>query len=329
MAYPSRKKNIFISYRVHDTAGETGRLVDSLKQYFYEDQIFMDIEKLQPGVDFTKVIANSLESCDVLLAVIGPNWLGPANAAGKTRIMLDDDWVRLELTTALKRNIVVIPVLVDGGSLPQEADLPPDLAPLVKRQSHEISNKRWKYDTDSLAVLLHKLGIPIKNDRGKKEEGRKGMSVLKIVGIAAGIFFILIILIIAANTDNQQTLNNDVNSATSLSKPENVTEPVQQPVETVYPIAGTWVQTANQFFLIITQDGQDLEVTSYSPQGQSTGQGTGRIKGNQVQFKLSITNFGFIAVQATLVNTNQMDGNMSITQNGSTLSEVMTLVKNQ
>ncbi len=152
-------KNIFISYRVSDTAGETGRLVDTLKQYFSDEQIFVDIEKIEPGVDFTVAISRSLELCDVLLAIIGPNWQGLNTTTNKSRIFNDDDWVRIEISTALKRNIRVVPVLVDGGTLPSEDQLPDDLKPLVRRQAYEISNKRWKYDTEQLIRFLIKLGI--------------------------------------------------------------------------------------------------------------------------------------------------------------------------
>ncbi|HVG41259.1 MAG TPA: toll/interleukin-1 receptor domain-containing protein [Chitinophagaceae bacterium] len=183
------KKNIFISYRVQDTAGETGRLVDTLKQYFDDDQIFMDIDKLEPGVDFTQVIEKSLEACDVMLAVIGPNWEGKG-ADGRNRIQNEDDWVRLELGTALKRNIRVVPVLVDGGTLPADNELPHELKPLLKRQAYEISNKRWKYDTDNLVNFLIKgLGIPPKNSQehqvpDKRKNNKLWISLFAVIGIA-------------------------------------------------------------------------------------------------------------------------------------------------
>ena len=155
----NRKKNIFINYRVHDTAGETGRLVDRLKERFSADQIFMDIDKIEPGVDFTKAISKSLESCDVMLAVIGPNWLGKDPTKDTSRIKNPNDWVKTEISTALARDIRVIPVLVDGGQLPDADDLPPDLQSLLLRQSFEISNKRWDYDTQQLIDVLIKMGI--------------------------------------------------------------------------------------------------------------------------------------------------------------------------
>lgn len=151
------KRNIFINYRVHDTAGETGRLVDRLKQHFDDDQIFMDIEKIEPGLDFTKAISKSLESCHLMLAIIGPEWLG--KDGNTSRIKNSNDWVKTEISTALGRDIRVIPVLVDGAELPSSEDLPPELQPLLLRQSYEISNKRWDYDTEQLIAFLIKSGI--------------------------------------------------------------------------------------------------------------------------------------------------------------------------
>ncbi len=147
--------NIFISYRRHDTAGEAGRLVDSLKQHFSDEEIFIDIDTIQPGLDFTEVISESLKKCDVLLALIGPGWLA-RNAEGKRRIDNPDDFIRLEIAEALKRNIRVIPVLVDNAELPEAADLPPDLKGLIRRQAYEVSNKRWRFDVEELVKSLKK-----------------------------------------------------------------------------------------------------------------------------------------------------------------------------
>ncbi len=148
--------NIFISYRRHDSAGEAGRLVDSLKQYFKEEEIFIDIDTIQPGLDFSDVIESSLNTCDVLLALIGPNWLALQSPDGARRLDNPDDFIRLEIAEALKRKIRVIPVLVDGATLPEGTQLPEDLRGLVRRQAYEISNKRWKFDVDELVKSLKK-----------------------------------------------------------------------------------------------------------------------------------------------------------------------------
>ncbi|WP_461396919.1 toll/interleukin-1 receptor domain-containing protein [Flavitalea sp.] len=98
----AKEKNIFLSYRREDTSGETGRLVDSLKQYFYDDQIFLDINKIEPGVDFTEAISEYLLFSSVVLAIIGPNWLG-SKINGHNRINDSQDWVRIELEKALSQ----------------------------------------------------------------------------------------------------------------------------------------------------------------------------------------------------------------------------------
>jgi hypothetical protein len=118
---------IFISYRREDSAGWTGRLAERLKQKFGADAIFMDIDTIQPGADFAEALRAAVGACDVLLAVIGPEWSLTTNAEGQKRLEDPNDWVRTELTTALSRSIPVIPVLVGGASLPKLATLPDDL----------------------------------------------------------------------------------------------------------------------------------------------------------------------------------------------------------
>jgi hypothetical protein len=158
----SPKTTIFISYRKKDTEFISGRLYDTLITHFAEDQVFMDYEDLEGGVDFEEAIEKMLESCDIMLAVIGPNWVG-ANADGSPRIMNEGDWVRLELSTALRRGVRVIPVLVEGATVPHENSLPPDLHNLRKKQTVELNNRNWKTDTEKLIRLLEKLvGSPPK-----------------------------------------------------------------------------------------------------------------------------------------------------------------------
>ena len=110
---------IFISYRRDDSRHAAGRLVDRLAQIFPRDQLFMDIDAIEPGLDFEEVINEKLEACDVMLAVIGPNWATSRDESGALRLEDPDDFVRLEIAAALKRDIRVIPVLVDGAKIPE------------------------------------------------------------------------------------------------------------------------------------------------------------------------------------------------------------------
>jgi TIR domain len=128
---------IFISYRREDTSASAGRFHDHLSARFAPDQIFMDVDNLEPGVDFVDAIEKSVSSCDVLIAVIGKHWLTSSDEEGQRRLDNPEDYVRIEIATALKRDIRVIPVLVDGASIPKPRDLPDDLKSFVRRSAIE------------------------------------------------------------------------------------------------------------------------------------------------------------------------------------------------
>src|SRR6516225_1427144 len=113
---------IFINYRRDDSSASAGRLYDHLSARFPRNQIFIDVDNLDPGVDFVETIEQSVGACDVLIAVIGKRWLTSSEGEGSRRLDNPDDFVRLEIASALKRNIRVIPVLVDGASIPLAPD---------------------------------------------------------------------------------------------------------------------------------------------------------------------------------------------------------------
>lgn len=104
---------IFISYRRDDSAGHAGRLYDRLEREFPELRVFMDVERIAAGEDFTRVIDTTLRACEVCLVVIGTRWLATADKFGRRRLDQPDDWVRLEIAAALTRGVRVIPLLVD------------------------------------------------------------------------------------------------------------------------------------------------------------------------------------------------------------------------
>ena len=145
---------IFISYRREDSAGWTGRLSEHLKEVFGVESIFMDIDTIQPGADFTEALQTAVSSCDVLLAMIVPEWTTVTDKSGKPRLGDPADWVRTEIAAALKRKIRVIPVLVGGASVPTIDLLPDDLDTLAQRQALELTDKRWSYDVEQLMKML-------------------------------------------------------------------------------------------------------------------------------------------------------------------------------
>ena len=114
----------------------------------------MDVNAIQPGRDFRKAIDESIHKCSVLLAIMGHGWLDSKDRSGQKRLEDANDFVRLEIASALKRDIPVIPVLVRGAKMPRAEQLPDDLRELAYRNAVELTHARWKSD---LQVLIRAL----------------------------------------------------------------------------------------------------------------------------------------------------------------------------
>jgi hypothetical protein len=153
-AIPAASGRIFISYRREETAYPAGWLYDRLAEHFGSDQVFKDVDSIELGDDFVEVITRAVGACDVLLALIGQEWLTITDAHGQRRLDNPNDFVRLEVEAALTRNVRVIPILVDGASMPVAAELPDSLARLVRRQALELSPSRFAFDTSRLLKVL-------------------------------------------------------------------------------------------------------------------------------------------------------------------------------
>ena len=147
---------VFISYRRDDSAGYAHAIHSQLLQHFSKDLVFMDVDTVEPGVDFVRAIEKAVGECDVLVAVIGKRWAG-SEASGASRLDNAKDYVRLEVSTALARDIRVIPVLVDGMTMPREDSLPSPVQPITRRNAIEISNTRFNYDVDQLITAVRNI----------------------------------------------------------------------------------------------------------------------------------------------------------------------------
>jgi hypothetical protein len=145
---------IFISYRREESRWSARSLHDRLCRNFAPEQIFMDIDDIALGQDFVKVIETTVAKCDVLIAVIGNNWLTSKDDHGDRRLDNREDFVRMEIGTALKREISVIPVLVDGASMPRATDLPEDLKLLARRNALQITDTSFDGDCQRLAAAI-------------------------------------------------------------------------------------------------------------------------------------------------------------------------------
>ena len=143
---------IFISYRREDSEDITGRIRDRLKARFGPAGVFMDIDSIPPGIDFRKHISAAVESCDVVLVVIGRRWLDNAEGDGRARIHEDRDFVRQEIRSALAREIATIPILVQHATPPAETDLPDDIKDLVYRTGLPV-RPGADFDTDVARLI--------------------------------------------------------------------------------------------------------------------------------------------------------------------------------
>jgi TIR domain len=148
------RPRVFISYRREEAAGHAGRLRDSLCARFGDDHVFMDLE-MAPGIDFMDELSVELGRCDVLLVLIGREWIRLHDSRGRPRLEDPDDFVRREIETALARpDVVVVPILVQGASMPGVDQLPETMRSLARRNALDLSDNRWSFDVDRLASHL-------------------------------------------------------------------------------------------------------------------------------------------------------------------------------
>jgi TIR domain len=147
---------IFISYRRQETRHLAGRLYDRLADDFGDGQVFIDVDTIDPGVDFAEEIFRAVGACRVLLAVIGPSWLTASDERGRRRLDDPEDIVRLEIEAALARSVRVIPILVDAAVMPARQDLPESLAGLARRHALPVRHESFRSDVRSLTAAIQR-----------------------------------------------------------------------------------------------------------------------------------------------------------------------------
>jgi len=146
--------SVFVSYRRDDSKHAAGRLGERLHERF---RLFMDIDNIRPGTDFTAVVREAVDEADVVLAVIGTEWLAATGDIGARRIDDPEDWVALEVGTALRRGTPVIPVLVDGARMPERGELPASLEELASRQAISLDHESFGADCTRLIDTIDQL----------------------------------------------------------------------------------------------------------------------------------------------------------------------------
>jgi hypothetical protein len=198
----STRPHVFINYRREDSSGYAGRLRDDLAEAFGKDNIFMDIDTIPAGADFGRVVEDRISSSDVVLALIGKHWLGATDTHGRRRLDKPEDWVRLELESALDRaDVRVIPTLVGGADPPSSDDLPAGLEGLARRHAFELSDARWRHDVEH---LVHELGGTTTVDEPASGSPKRRLRRVVLAGIAVVLVLVgLAVLGVVASFDDK------------------------------------------------------------------------------------------------------------------------------
>src|SRR5215468_3156512 len=154
---------IFINYRREDSIATAGRLADRLAETFGRENLFMDVDNIPVGINFEEYLKSQVAACNVILSVIGPNWLNAKDETNQRRLDKPDDFVAIELTAALVRDILVIPVLVDGTRMPKASELPDSLKPFALRNAIQVRKTIFARNAKKLIKKMGKelaLGKP-------------------------------------------------------------------------------------------------------------------------------------------------------------------------
>lgn len=190
---------VFLSYRREETSHLAGRLADRLTDRFGAARIFMDVDSIEPGLDFAETLQRAIDRSDVLLALIGPQWLSIVDQHGRPRLADPEDFVALEVRTALARETTrVIPVLVDGAAMPTADDLPTSLSPLARRHAVRLDHETFHSDVtgllDRISALLdptesaaEDVAAPVIPEPGR----RRWTSTRQLVGVGTVVLLIL------------------------------------------------------------------------------------------------------------------------------------------
>ncbi len=155
------RDGIFISYRRDDSEADAGRLHSDLVREFTPDRVFKDVDSIPLGGSVQQRISDAISSSAVVLVLIGPNW-------SPERLSAPDDWVRMEIASAIGHRIPIIPVLLRRAKMPDQSQLPEELASLVDYNAAEIEHSSWRRD---LAPIVEEVGLQLQGDARRECTG--------------------------------------------------------------------------------------------------------------------------------------------------------------
>ncbi len=227
-----KRRGLFISYRRGDTNGQACALHDQLVRQFGADRVFMDVDSIAPGADFLEKIEEAIDSSGALLVLIGRDWMGRDGHS------LDDpgDFVRLEIDTAINRNVPTIPILVERTPMPDPSALPESLRPLTRRNALELENGRWQFDVSRLVSAVEPLVDPSagagaaqtgyqmppqRNEKGSRPERPRSARSRRSLAISAGVIAVvlaLVIVLLGSSSSPPKRSVTPVSAATPVAK---------------------------------------------------------------------------------------------------------------
>jgi hypothetical protein len=170
------KPRIFMCFRKADSRSTRNRVHHELVERFGPEQVFKSGSSIPPGGDYIDVLTHQAAGCEVMLVLIGPGWADLADRSGVRLLDKKEDWVRLEIGTALRSGNRVLPVLLgEAAMLPGADELPTELAPLSRRQFLRLEESRFRAGLDELVSVLAALVpdlVPVA-DIGRKKDPRQ------------------------------------------------------------------------------------------------------------------------------------------------------------
>jgi len=177
-------ESVFINYRRGEDQAAAGRLYDQLEAAFTRDRIFIDVDNIPPGRDFTEELSSRVAQCDIFLAVVGRNWADVVDVDGGRRLDNPNDWVRVEIESAQRLGKHIIPVLVNGAEMPRPERLPESLQPFTRRNAARLTHERFRADVQALIAAIAKLREAARAEAKAQEAGAPAPRPAAAVAVA-------------------------------------------------------------------------------------------------------------------------------------------------
>jgi len=139
---------VFLNYRRADAEAWADRLFERLIRQFPRENVFMDIDGHIPvGFPWADWLDAQVAACDLMLVLIGRTWVAEFKSRSEPG---ERDFVRVEIESALKRKIPVVPVFLGDAPMPKPAELPETMRPLLALQAARLNRASFDNDAETL-----------------------------------------------------------------------------------------------------------------------------------------------------------------------------------